>query len=634
MSIYNKQAGFSLIELMIAIAFIAVTIVSIFRVSAFNSYIRKTNTARTQAIYHAVQGLEASRLIIWSDLTTGDHGLVQENNTWHLTSQPDLLDGKYLRTIRIEDVYRTNISNGNVYGNISSSSNLDPDSKKVIVTVSWTGYGGKHKEEVLETYLHRFRANRWSQIDWSGGAGQTNWADKTKFDTKNAGIDVTIPGVSTLIAGFLDWNEATTTATYSTSGTSDDNDVFELNGRAYVVTDNNSSGPEFYILNVNNIRSPQLLGSFNVGDGVTAVVVQGNYAYISTRANSGEFQVLNISNPSNIQRVATINLTVSGTNDAKDIVVNNNQAYIVQGNTLYSYNITNPNSPQPLDNVSISYTGNEIFVSENYVYVATEDSSKELQIIDITNPANIFLAGQYNLSGSLQATDVNVRGSRAYVSTRVNSNAEFYIFDLEDPIDPQLIGSYETGYDINAFSVVGPYALLGVALSSEELRVIDISFPATINKVSGFDLYGSILGMSANCAVIYAATTGDAGEFTIISTEATNCQYASSGTLTSSVFDTGSDQVVYNWIKWSGIAPQNTSIRFQLASSNNIAGPWNFVGPDGTASTFYTNGSIDYINYNFHANQRYLRYSLYLDTSSELQVPVLEDVTISYSTYP
>lgn len=633
MFIKYRQTGFSLIELMIAISFVAVVIVSIFQIGAFNNYIRRTNTERTQAIYYAVQGIEASRLIVWDDLTIGDHGLLQEDDTWRLTSQADLLDNKYSRTIKIENVYRTDVSNGNVYGSIAVGPNLDPDSKKIIVTITWLGTGGKLKTEALETYTQRFRASRWTQADWSGGAGQTVWADKTKFDTKNAGIDVTISGISTLIAGFLDWNEATTTATYSTSGNSDDNDVFELNGRAYVVTDVNSSGPEFYILNVSDIHNPQLLGSLNVGVGVTAVVVQGDYAYISTRSDNGEFQVINIANPANPLRVATINLTISGTSDARDIVVNANQAYIVQGSTLYSYNITNPASPQFLDSVSVSYTGNELFVSENYIYVATEDANKELQIINITNPANIFLAGQYDLAGSLRATDVNVRGTRAYVSTRANSSgSEFFIFNIDDPINPQLLGSYETTYDIYAFSVVGPYALLGVALSTEELRVIDISFPATINKVSGFDLYGSILGMSANCAVIYAATTGDAGEFTIISTEALNCQYASSGTLESSTFDTGSDKATYNWIKWTGTQPENTQIRFQLASSNNSSGPWNFVGPDGTGNTFYNNGALEYINYNYHANQRYLRYRLSLDTSSELQVPVLEDLTISYST--
>lgn len=630
----DNRAGFSLVELLVAITFVAVVIISIFNISVFNSKTRKLNEERTRAMFYAVEAIEAIKLIAWDDLVTGDHQLNQNGSVWEISSGSQLIDNKYTRTINVGDVYRASVSNGNVYGNISASQNLDPDTKKVSVSVAWSSHGGHAREERLETYLYRWRASRWTQNNWIGGAGQLDWSDDTKFFSKNAGIDVTIPGVSTLIAGFLDWNEATTTATYNTPGSSDDNDVYELDGRAYVVTENNSSGAEFYVLDVSDIRSPQLLGSLNIGSGATAVVVQGNFAYISTRSDSAEFQVIDVSNPSSPHVEVTRSL--AGSNDARDIVVNNNQAYIIQGSTLYAFNITNPSNPtQYSHTLSVSYTGNEIFVSGTYVYVATEDSTKELQIVDITNPANIYLAGQYNLSGSLRATDVNVRGTRAYVSTRANSSGpEFFIFDVEDPIDPTFIGSYETGYDINAFAVVGPYALLGVSLSTEELRVIDISFPATINKVSGFDLFGSILGMSANCAVIYAATTGDAGEFTIISTEDVDCQYASAGMLESSTFDTGASVVAYNWIRWSGVQPQNTTIKFQLATSNDINGPWSFFGPDGTASTYYTNASQEYINYQQHLNQRYLRYRAYLETASELQVPILEDLTISYSVYP
>ncbi|MFA5127027.1 MAG: hypothetical protein WC465_03450 [Patescibacteria group bacterium] len=630
----NKSAGFSLVELLVAISFVGVIIVAIFNISSFNSSIRRLNEERTQALFYAVEGIEASKLISWENLVIGDHGLVQQDGTWALAANEPLLDNRFSRVVTVSDVYRTDVENGNVYGLMGGSQNIDPDTKKITVTISWLSRTGRQRQEQLETYVYRFQASRWSQENWVGGTGQVDWSDDTKFYSKNAGIDVTIPGVSTLIAGFLNWNNATTTAFYNTPGSSDDNDVYETDGIAYVVTENNSSGSEFYVLNISDIRDPQPLGSLNIGTGVTAVMVQGNFAYVSTRSDGAEFQVIDVADPHNLHVEVTRNL--SGSSDARDIVVNNTQAYIIQGSTLYAFNITNPSNPtQYSHTLSVSATGNELFVSGNYVYVATEDSSKELQIVDITNPANMFLAGQYDLSGSLRATDVNVRGTRAYVSTKVNySGPEFFIFNIEDPISPELIGQYEVGADINAFGIVGPYALLGTAISTEELRVIDISFPSTINKVSGFDLFGSILGMSANCAVIYAATTGDLGEFAIISTEDTDCQYASAGMLESSTFDTGTSTVAYNWIRWSGLEPLGTNIKFQIATSQNQAGPWNFLGPDGSSNTYYTNASQEYINYQSHLNQRYLRYRLYLDTSSELQVPILEDVTISYSIYP
>jgi hypothetical protein len=175
---------------------------------------------------------------------------------------------------------------------------------------------------------------------------------------------------------------------------------------------------------------------------------------------------------------------------------------------------------------------------------------------------------------------------------------------------------------------------LGTNFVDDELEVIDVSFPATISEVSTFDLNGFILGMSANCSIIYAATSGNQQEFFIISTGVTDCDYAESGTLESSTFDTGSNQVAYNWLAWDGLEPLNTNIRFQLATSNSPAGPWNFVGPDGSSSTYYTVAAQEFINYNHHLNQRYLRYKLFLNSQAELQAPVLEEVIISYTTYP
>ncbi len=642
--IKKNQKGFSIIELLIAITFIIVIVASIFNISQFNSHIRKINDERTQALYYAVEGIEAAKLITWDQMTIGDHYFVKNGASWDINDGSELLNNKYTRTVVVSSVSRESVYQGNVYGNISSGANIDPDTKKVTVVIDWISRTGANKQEKLETNIYRFQANRWKQQDWVGGEGQDTWSDATKFYSKNSGTDVTIPGVATLIAGALNWNIATTTAVYDAPGTSDNNDVFEINNTAYLVTEDNTGNPgsEFYILDVANINYPPVAlpsvkGQYNVGSGVTSVVVQGNYAYISTRSDSnnsnyGEFQILNISDPQNITKAASINW--SGSTDALDVVVNANQAYIARGSTVYAYNITNPNSPQQLDTLSVGAVANELFLNENYLYVATDNSSKELQVIDVTNPANIFLTGQYDLSGSLRATDIKVRGDRVYVSTRSNSGPELYIINFADVANPVLMGYYEVGADVYSFSIVGPYALLGTALSTEELRVVDISYPATVKYVSSFDLSGDIYGMTANCSNIYAGTTGNNQEFFIVSTLVTNCDYASSGYLESSTFDTGSDHVAYNWIKWTGTSPVNTAIKFQLATSNNVAGPWSYIGPDGSSSSYYTNGAGELINYNSHLNKRYARYKLFLENNNSLQPPILEEMIISYSVYP
>ncbi|PLX25034.1 hypothetical protein C0580_03410 [Candidatus Parcubacteria bacterium] len=631
---YKQQSGFSLIELLVAISFFSVMIVLIVTVTSFNSKSKNLYEERSQALLYAIEGMEAVKIMNWDNLESGDYSVVISTSTWELQGGSQVLAGQYVRNINIEDVYRENSSNGHTYGPITDTGGyLDLDTKKVSVTIDWQSRTSSDQQEILENYIYRFGAERTSQTDWVGGPGQSNWSDETKFFSTDSGMDYSIPGIVTLNAGFIDWNNSTTTATFDTLGNFDDNHVYETDGVAYLVTENNPSGPELYIIDVSDIYNPYQLGSLNIGDAVTSIVVQDDYAYISTWDNGGEVKVVDVSNTSSPFISGTYDLP---TNDnALDIAVSSNQIYTIQGSKLYSFSINNPGDPSYLDEISVDDNATDIYLSGNYVYVATQDASKELQIIEVTNPANLSPIGQYDLAGSLKGTDIFVRGTRAFISTQNNgSGAEFFIFDIADPSNPSLLGSYEVNETVHSFSIVGPYALVGTNFLAQELIVLDVSVPSGINLVSGFDLNGYVLGMSANCSVIYAATSSNDGEFFILFTNVFDCDYSDVGILESSTFDTGSDEVVYNWIAWEGTEPSDTSIRLQLATSNNISGPWVFRGPDGTSNTYYTDSSSEFINYTSHEDQRYFRYKLYLDSFSGWHVPILEEITISYTVYP
>lgn len=629
----KKQPGFSLVELLVAISFIAVIIILILTISYSNNKLYRLNQETTRAMFYASEAMEAVKMFSWDELSPGAYSVSRTGDTWTLAIGSQLLDNRFTRLISISDVYRTSSLNGNVYGDIVTSGGfLDPDTKKVNVLINWPSRAGVNRQEQIETYLYRWQADRWTQNDWSGGAGQDNWNDTAGFFSKDAGIDATIAGILTLKSGFLNWSEATTTASFDTPGNFDDNDVYEVDDVVYLVTENNSSGSEFYILDVSDLENPWQMSSLNIGASVTSVVVKDGYAYLSTYGDDRELVVIDVSDPydPDIEKMVDI----SGNSNAYDLVVDESELYIVKGSRLYSFSILDPSNPAQLDYISVDETARELYLSEDYVYIATEDYDKELQIIDVTNPANLSGAANYNLPGSLKATDINVRGDKAYISTQNNSSGpEFFIFDITDPSDPVYVGDYNINASIYSFAIIGPYALLGPSISNEELTVIDVSYPATINYVAGFDLEGYVLGMSANCSVVYAATSGNQGEFFIISTEVPDCGYADLGILESATFDTGSDQVAYNWIAWTGSEPLNTDIRFQIATSANQAGPWNFVGPDGTSSTYYSLAATELINYNHHLNQRYIRYKLFLTSTAGLQVPTLEDITISYSSY-
>ena len=109
--------------------------------------------------------------------------------------------------------------------------------------------------------------------------------------------------------------------------------------------------------------------------------------------------------------------------------------------------------------------------------------------------------------------------------------------------------------------------------------------------------------------------------------------YSSSGWLTSSTFDTGTSSN-FNQISW---LPQNqnpltgtNSVKFQFASSGSSSpATWNYIGPDGTAATYYTTASPNISTVN--DGDRYFRYKMYLSTVTATSTPIVSDVSVTYS---
>jgi hypothetical protein len=107
--------------------------------------------------------------------------------------------------------------------------------------------------------------------------------------------------------------------------------------------------------------------------------------------------------------------------------------------------------------------------------------------------------------------------------------------------------------------------------------------------------------------------------------------FSSSGDLVSSLKDSnpGAGTTMWTSLSWTATTPTNTSVKFQAAASPSAIGPFNFVGPDGTASTFFTTSGASLSQFN--AN-RYLKYRAFLATTDTTTTPTLGDVTINFVT--
>ncbi|MFA6006463.1 MAG: prepilin-type N-terminal cleavage/methylation domain-containing protein [Candidatus Paceibacterota bacterium] len=120
-----------------------------------------------------------------------------------------------------------------------------------------------------------------------------------------------------------------------------------------------------------------------------------------------------------------------------------------------------------------------------------------------------------------------------------------------------------------------------------------------------------------------------AGQISLLKTFST---YAPSGWLTSSSFDLGIVASLYN-VKWNPVdVPAGVganAVRMQIAANTDNT-TWNYIGPDGTASTYYTlaQNSIG----SELANNRYFRYKVLLQTASSTLTPSVTDVQFQYTT--
>ena len=101
--------------------------------------------------------------------------------------------------------------------------------------------------------------------------------------------------------------------------------------------------------------------------------------------------------------------------------------------------------------------------------------------------------------------------------------------------------------------------------------------------------------------------------------------------LISKTIDFGTQTVTFYNLLWNPVSqpPQagSNSLKIQIATNNDDSN-WNFIGPDGTANSYYTSSDIQL--HSSHNNNRYLRYKIILRTDNQNYTPSLQDLTLHF----
>ncbi|MEK7647294.1 MAG: hypothetical protein AAB378_02900 [Patescibacteria group bacterium] len=152
------NGGFGLAEIVVGAAIISVSLFGLVAASQLALRVADENTKRVQASFLLEEGVEAVRVlrdggwnVYMAPLSVGSaHYLEFSGSFWRATTTNIFVDGKFERSFTVNNVYR------NVNDDIAGAGTLDPDTKKVTVTVAWRARTGTTTESISTYFTDLF----------------------------------------------------------------------------------------------------------------------------------------------------------------------------------------------------------------------------------------------------------------------------------------------------------------------------------------------------------------------------------------------------------------------------------------------------------------------------------------------
>ncbi len=675
------QAGFSLVELVVALAAFAILasgVIYVVTSSYKNFYGIGDKQTVAEFAQEALEALRAIRESSWQYLeeNTGSNlGLVKNNGVWQLSGASDTR-GELTRTVVISDVQRD--TSGAI---VASGGQDDPLTKKVTITISGAGL----EDYVLESYLTSWANRVWEQTDWSGGIGTQYWSyeNKAYSSTTMDGISTTgalklayTPGATT-----WGWQDITDFASATMSGNSYCSLVDDANNHWYL----GGSSTSLWRYNIANIRSSGF-GSYSTIAAQACTTALLNPVYPHLYIGGAASVVKTVSTSS----AAVIKTYTPATNLSSPyaMAISNDGTRMYMGGangTLFSLDVASNGTltcknctlwcdtkvdPKCVPNLDVpenfgAYNINAMWLDESgatdYLYIVTDDPSYAIAKINVSNRTDLSLA--YAYSYTFDMVDMIYRGTNPSGANRFIVGLDYMNPGNELMIIDDVPGS-------NTFSIV-----TGVDLSayySKSISVKDIEYtnnnqafviafdtdgaPAVANfVVSGIDTSASpsmSIAYADNATYGYYTvyyqpadysnkfggmfsgwTYGSATRYTtFIEQQEVSSQgtYAATGNLISSAVDLGSaDKELHSVTIEQNIPASCTTgaIEVTLQTDDNVSfsSPSSQVFSTTTVSTFTTevNAALN--------GQRWLRYQVDMDNcNGGLVTPTLYSVRLNY----
>ncbi len=346
----------------------------------------------------------------------------------------------------------------------------------------------------------------------------------------------------------------------------DVNDIHIDGDYAYLATD--AATGELTVVDITTKSSPSIVGTYDTDSGANGqgVTGSGNYIYLSTADNFGtcdtgtgtdcEFYVIDIGDPAPGGWTSPSLLDSADPGNAQNmfaITIDGSYAYMGRDSNgsctagtgqnceFLIYDISTPSSSTLVGALEIGADVNDVYVSGNYAYLATDSDTGELTIVDITTKSSPSIAYSYDTDSGANGQGVTGSGNFIYLSTSNNTgtcntgtgaDCELHVIDIGDSsvIDwtsPSLLDSDNPGGNQNMFAIIvdGNYAYMARDSNGTcntgtgqdcEFLIYDISTPGAVSLEGALEIGSDVRDIYVNGNYAYLATHSNSAELTVV----------------------------------------------------------------------------------------------------------------------
>lgn len=260
--------------------------------------------------------------------------------------------------------------------------------------------------------------------------------------------------------------------------------------KVYVFLATASTTAQLMVVDMTDFTNPVLVAKRGLSGCVTGSYPQGWFVYayddrlyLSTRETAGpEFHVFDISTPASPSELAI------GSASCRGYSLNS---------TIEQFVVRDQSSGG---------------TTKRYAFMATDQNSREIRVLDVTNPLSIIETTSVDISGNTDGASIYLVGSKLYFGRLAvsGSSPELYVYSAKSPASGlTLLGSRDIGAGVLGIRVAGNLAFLATAKTNEEFQVWNVKNVTSITNTAIYN-FGNVVGQGIDYEPDYIYVTGQA----------------------------------------------------------------------------------------------------------------------------